>query len=249
MGKEYEKSTDYSDFIEAHREIIPEVIRITKPGGNICWQVGYHAKDSKLVPLDYFIYNLMEQFKDIVLRNRIIWTFGHGLHCKKRFSGRHELILWFTKGEKYTFNLDSVRVAQKYPGKRHYKGDKKGAPSGNPSGKNPSDVWDFPVVNANHSEKTSHPCQFPHAIAQRLILALTNQDEVVCDPFFGSGTTAAAAIVENRKFVGSEIDQLYHRIAEERCLAAFDGTLKYRSHSKPIEQPNPNSKVARLPEK
>ncbi len=72
----------------------------------------------------------------LLLRNRVVWTFGHGLHSPTRFSGRHETILWFTKGDNYTFNLDAVRVPQKYPGKRHYKGLKKGKFSGNPLGKN-----------------------------------------------------------------------------------------------------------------
>ncbi|MBQ7592778.1 MAG: hypothetical protein IJU48_00315 [Synergistaceae bacterium] len=71
------------------------------------------------------------------LRNRIIWHFGHGLHCSKRFSGRYENILWFTKSDDYTFNLDDVRIPSKYPGKKYFKGAKKGELSGNPKGKNP----------------------------------------------------------------------------------------------------------------
>ena len=71
----------------------------------------------------------------LILRNRIIWTFGHGLNSTQRFSGRHEMILWFTKGEQYCFNLDCIRVPQKYPGKRYYKGEHKGELSGNPYGK------------------------------------------------------------------------------------------------------------------
>ena len=105
----------------------------------------------------------------LILRNRIVWTFGHGLNSTTRFSGRHEMILWFTKGLQTVFNLDEVRVPQKYPGKRFYKGPNKGQLSGNPMGKNPSDVWDIPNVKAKHIEKTAHPCQFPVAIPRRLI--------------------------------------------------------------------------------
>ena len=79
----------------------------------------------------------------LFLRNRIIWTFGHGLNSDCRFSGRHEVILWFTKGKDYTFNLDSVRVHQKYPGKKSYKGKNTGKFSGNNIGKHPYDVWDI----------------------------------------------------------------------------------------------------------
>jgi len=89
------------------------------------------------------------------LRNRIIWHFGHGLHAKNRFSGRYETILWFTKTNEYIFNLDPVRVPQKYPGKKHFKGPNKGKLSCNPKGKNPSDIWEIPNVKSNHVEKLS----------------------------------------------------------------------------------------------
>jgi DNA modification methylase len=98
------------------------------------------VKDGEVYLLDIYFYDI---FKDagFKLRNRIIWHFEHGLHASKRFSGRYENILWFTKNDEYTFNLDSVRVPSKYPGKTHYKGEKRGLPSGNPLGKNPSDLW------------------------------------------------------------------------------------------------------------
>jgi adenine-specific DNA-methyltransferase len=86
------------------------------------------------------------------LRNRIVWTFGHGLHCQKRFSGRHETILWFTKSDDYKFKLDPVRVPSKYPFKKYFKGPNKGRISSNPLGKNPADVWDIPNVKANRAE-------------------------------------------------------------------------------------------------
>jgi len=248
MGKEYETSTDYKDFIAIHEKLLPELLRVTKPGGSICWQVGFHVAKGSVTPLDYLVYSVFSKITELVLRNRIVWTFGHGLHCKKRFSGRHETILWFTKGDSYKFNLDAVRIAQRYPGKRSYKGENRGRPSGNPKGKNPGDVWEMPVVNANHVEKTEHPCQYPFALAQRLIRGLTNPNEVVLDPFFGSGTTAAAAINEKRRFVGSELSKRYYDIAYLRAKEANVGSLKYRPHDKPIFQPNPNTKVAQFPE-
>lgn len=90
----------------------------------------------------YFDYQIFKKQR-LKLRNRIVWHFGHGLHASKRFSGRYETILWFSKTDNYIFNLDSVRVPAKYPGKRHFKGPKKGQPSGNPLGKNPSDIWEI----------------------------------------------------------------------------------------------------------
>ena len=110
-----------------------------------------------------------------------------GLHCKKRLSGRYETILWFTKSDDYTFNLDPIRVPQKYPNKKYFKGKNKGKLSCNPLGKNPSDVWEIPNVKHNHVEKTEHPCQFPVELVDRLVLSLTNEGDVVFDPFLDLG--------------------------------------------------------------
>ena len=140
-----------------------------------------------------------------------------------------------------------MRVPQKYPGKRHYKGPNKGELSGNPHGKNPSDVWDIPNVKANHVEKTEHPCQFPVAIPQRLIRALTKENEVVLDPFMGSGTTGVAAVTEKRRFVGSEILKNYYDIAVARIEGVETGETRIRDDI-PVAEPNTNMAVAKLPE-
>lgn len=203
---------DIETFRKQHQDIFSDLYRVVKPGGSICWQIGYHVSDKCVVPLDYIVYDIFTSMSEgldnpLILRNRIVWTFGHGLNSTTRFSGRHEMILWFTKGLQTVFNLDEVRVPQKYPGKRFYKGPNKGQLSGNPMGKNPSDVWDIPNVKAKHIEKTAHPCQFPVAIPRRLIRALTNKNGLVLDPFMGSGTTGVAALIEGRRFVGSEIQK------------------------------------------
>ena len=254
MGKSYEDpKDDLITFTKQHLRLIPEVYRILNPGGSMCWQIGYHVKNSTVLPLDYIINDIINrQLSDeirvgLVLRNRIVWTFGHGLNSSKRFSGRHEMILWYTKGSEYVFDLDSVRVPQKYPGKRHYKGDKKGEISGNPLGKNPSDVWDVPNVKANHIEKTEHPCQFPVVIPQRLIKSLTPQNGVVLDPFAGSGTSGIAAIIENRRFIGAELSPEYYAIAKERMENAIAGEVSYREDT-PVIEPDIKTAVARLPD-
>lgn len=249
IGKVYEsESTTTEDFISTHKEVLPEIIRVTKPGGSICWQTGYHVTDAAVFPLDYAIYDVLRDHGEVILRNRIVWTFGHGLHSTTRFSGRHETILWFTKGDSYQFYLDSIRVPQKYPGKRHYKGDKKGEFSGNPLGKNPGDVWDMPNVKANHIEKTDHPCQFPIALAQRLIRALTPQNGLVFDPFLGAGSTGAAAVIEKRRFLGAESSRSYADISLKRLEQAKTGTIRYRPADKPIHTPRPTDAVAKRPD-
>jgi adenine-specific DNA-methyltransferase len=233
LGKEYESTKDVEDFVSSHTHVLPEVIRVTKPGGSICWEVGYHVKNRCVIPLDYLVYEIIAKFPGIALRNRLIWTYGHGLHETERFSGRHEVVLWFTKGKDYYFNLDSVRIPQKYPGKRHYKGPKKGEFSGNPLGKNPSDVWEIPNVNAKHKEKTLHPCQFPVGLALRLVRALCPENGRVFDPFSGAGTTAAAAALSNRSFVGAEVNERYCKIAEERFHAALPDDYRTANPTSP----------------
>lgn len=253
MKKAYENPTDdINTFKEMHETIFPELYRILKPNGSICWQVGYHVNDAQTIPLDYIVYDVFTHNNSklkypLILRNRIIWTFGHGLNSTKRFSGRHETILWFTKGDKYQFNLDDVRIPQKYPGKRFYKGPNKGKISGNPLGKNPSDIWDIPNVKAQHIEKTNHPCQYPVALPQRLIKALTKEGDTVLDPFMGSGTTGVAAILENRKFIGAEIMPEYYDISNQRINDTINGTIKVRPDV-PVMEPDINSSVAKIPD-
>jgi adenine-specific DNA-methyltransferase len=247
MGKEYEKTKDLNEFVKAHEQILPEIVRVTKEGGSICWQVGYHVRSGVLTPLDFLVHSIMSKLENLLLRNRIIWTYGHGLHTSRRFSGRHEVILWYTKGPDYFFDLDSVRVPQKYPGKKHYKGPRKGAYSGNRLGKNPSDIWEIPNVKANHIEKTLHPCQFPVALAQRLIRALTPSQGRVLDPFSGAGSTGAAAILERRKFVGFEIESTYHDIALARFSDALRGQLRFRPLEKPIYEPDAGDPITIKP--
>jgi adenine-specific DNA-methyltransferase len=247
MGKEYDRSLSVDDFIADHKRLAPLLVRALKDGGSLCWQVGHHVRNGVVVPLDALVYPIFAAQKDLFLRNRIVWTFGHGVHARRRFSGRHETILWFTKGNDYEFNLDAVRVPQKYPGKRHYKGPKKGEWSGNPRGKNPSDVWDIPNVKSRHVEKASHPCQFPVALVQRLVRALTNAGGLVVDPFVGSGTSAAAAVMEDRRFAGCDVNQSYVAYARKRVRQAETRKLKYRPLDRPIYRPSGNEAVAKRP--
>src|SRR5262249_38381196 len=120
MNKEYDVAYSPEEFTRTHAEIFPDIFRVLKSGGSLCWQVGNYVRSNRALPLDYLVFELLRGYADLKLRNRIIWTFGHGLHLTRRFSGRHEVVLWYTKGDDYLFNLDAVRVPQKYPGKRRY---------------------------------------------------------------------------------------------------------------------------------
>jgi adenine-specific DNA-methyltransferase len=247
MGKAYEPWRTIDEFKEAHARILPQIVRATRDGGSVCWQVGSFVRKNEVLPLDYLLFDLFRELPEMKLRNRIVWTFGHGKHCTNRFSGRHETILWFTKGDQYAFDLDKVRVPQKYPGKKHYKGPRKGEFSGNPLGKNPGDVWEIPHVKSKHVEKTNHPCQFPIALPQRLIRALCPLGGVVLDPFSGVGSTGAACMLENRRFIGAETDDAYAKVAEARIKEAMRGTLQYRPAERPIFIPTKGLAVAKRP--
>lgn len=245
IGKEYEQVLDIEVYKAQQRQIIKECVRILKPEGSICWEVGNYVDNGEIIPLDILLYDCFRE-NGLKLRNRIVWHFGHGLHCKNRFSGRYETINWFTKSDDYVFNLDPVRVPQKYPGKKHFKGPNRGEYSGNPKGKNPSDVWNIPNVKANHVEKTDHPCQFPVALVQRLVLSMTNEGDLVFDPFMGVGTTAVAAVVNGRRAAGAEIIRHYCDLAVDRVKKALVGELRIRP-DKPVYEPSEKSKLTTNP--
>ncbi len=252
IGKEYDDSTELADFECTISQLLPSVQRVLKPSGSLCWQIGNHVHKNRVMPLDYTVAQVMDVHSGFVLRNRIIWAYSHGAHSQRRFSGRHETILWYTKGDEYYFDLDAVRVPQKYPGKKHYKGPNWGKYSGNPLGKNPGDIWevgaiwDIPNVKAFHVEKTEHPCQFPIALARRLVVALCPEGGTVLDPFFGSGTTAIASLIESRNFVGCDISPEYTKLAIQRLDALAKGILRYREDT-PVRSPRPTEAVSIAP--
>lgn len=233
IGKSYESKEALEKYLEWQERIIDQLVPRLKETGSICWQVGNFVDNGQIAPLDIEFAPIFKKHK-LQLRNRIIWHFGHGLHTKRRFSGRYETVMWYTKTDDYIFNLDAVRVPAKYPGKKHFKGPNAGKPSGNPLGKNPEDVWDIPNVKSNHVEKTDHPCQFPVGLIERLVLATTNVGDLVFDPFAGVASSGVAAALHDRRFVGCELSQDYANTGLVRLQDALDGTVKYRPHDKPI---------------
>ena len=237
IGKEYESKLHLDTYIAQQTLVIKECARVLSKTGSICWQVGNYVNKGSIVPLDIALYPVFSSFH-LKMRNRIIWHFAHGLHCSKRFSGRYETILWFTKSDHYVFNLDPVRVPQKYPGKKYFKGPRAGQYSCHPLGKNPGDLWVIPNVKNNHVEKTIHPCQFPVELTERLVLSMTNQNDWVMDPFLGSGTTVISALRAGRKGAGAEINKKYINIAYERIRLLKSGFLKTRPMHTPIYNPD-----------
>lgn len=258
IGKEYEKQVELQHYLDWQTEVIRELARLVADDGSIVWQVGNYVDNGEVYPLDICFYPIFKSL-GLQLRNRIVWHFDHGLHASKRFSGRYEVMLWFTKSKNYTFNLDPVRVPSKYPGKLHYKGEKIGQPSGNPLGKNPSDYWtliskewedgiiEIPNVKSNHPEKTTHPCQFPIELIERCVLALTNEDDWVLDPFGGVGSSLIAALKNNRRGMVIDRDRQYIEMTKQRVKSFQNGTLGIRPLGKPVHKPTGKEKVAQVP--
>ena len=236
IGKSYERRSSLEDYVDSQREVIAECVRLLADTGSICWQVGNHVQDGEIFPLDLVLYPI---FRDhgLKLRNRVVWHFEHGLHCSKRLSGRYETILWFSKSDKYSFNLDPIRVPSKYPNKKYFKGPKAGQFSCNPLGKNPGDVWVIPNVKNNHVEKTIHPCQFPVELVERLVLSLTHSGDVVFDPYMGVGSSVVAALKHGRKGIGCDVVPEYVEIARSRVDELRAGKLKTRPMDRPVYDP------------
>jgi adenine-specific DNA-methyltransferase len=237
IGKRYESRQSIGAYIDGQYETIREAVRVCSTSGSICWQVGNYVTNGAIVPLDILLYPVFAGF-GLQLRNRIVWHFEHGLHCTRRLSGRYEVIMWFTRTDAYHFDLDAVRVPQKYQSKKHFKGPKAGTLSCNPKGKNPGDVWIMPNVKANHREKTAHPCQYPIALIEHLVLCLTRPGDLVVDPYIGAGTSAVAAVMHGRRAAGADTEAEYIEIAHRRVREALAGTVPYRPRDLPVYDPS-----------
>lgn len=232
VGKEYEARLSPQEWLAGQERVIAECVRAMRPDGAVCWQTGNMIADGEVVPLDILLYPVFKRH-GLKLRNRIVWHYEHGLHCTRRLSHRHETILWFTRDD-YRFDLDPIRVPQKYPGKKPFKGPNAGKVSSNPLGKNPGDVWIFPNVKGAHPEKTEHPAQYPVELVERLVLATTEPGDAVLDPYVGSGTSLLAAVRHGRLGLGVDREGRYVRIALGRLAALAAGTLRTRPMGKPV---------------
>jgi adenine-specific DNA-methyltransferase len=221
LGKEYEAKRALALYLEEQRAVLEQCARVLAPTGSIFWQIGAFSDKGMLIPLDIRFFPILESF-GLIPRNRIVWARQHGLHATRKFSCRHETILWFTRSDDYRFDLDAIRVPQKYRNKTFHKGDRHGELSCHPDGKNPGDIWLFRNVKHNHEEQTIHPCQFPEDLVARIVLATTAAGGVVLDPFMGTGTVAVVARDHGRRFLGAELDPIYHSVALRRLAGEPD---------------------------
>jgi len=244
INKEYERKSSLADTLAVQEELIEDCYRMLAPNGSICWQVGNYVEGvgGEKIPLDILLYKCFRRL-GLKLRNRIIWHYEHGLHARHFFSCRYETVLWFTKSDDYYFNLDEVRVPQKQPTKRFYKGPKKGQLSCNPLGKNPGDVWKITNVKNGHPEKIQdgHPCQYPLELVERLVLALSRPGDIVFDPFGGVASTLVGAVANKRIAIGAEVDKEYHKLGRQRLDKLRQQDSKQPTRSRVNRSPSSDS--------
>lgn len=234
IGKAYENVAELDVYVRWQSQVIKALVHNMRDGASFVWQVGNYVNKGEIVPLEYVqIRSLLEA--GLKLRNRYIWHFGHGLHARHRFSGRHESVLWLTKGDGFYFDPKIM------------------LPAGAPLPADTSDIaphvldgmvsglWDIPNVKHNHVEKVlgGHPCQFPVGLAERVVLGLSRPGELVVDPFAGVGSAGVAAIAHGRDFIGIDRDQRYCALATERLEGVASGETRWRPHDLPVERPKP----------
>ena len=161
----------------------------------------------------------------LAMVNEIIWdrrvpSMGGST---RKFSSVHDNIGFFVKSRDYYFDVDAVRIP--------YDAETKKARSRSifvgakwlEVGYNPKDVWSVSRLHRQHGERENHPTQKPLEIIERMVLASCPEGGTVLDPFMGSGTTAAAAVLHGRRFVGFELNPEYFRIVEKRMAEARNG--------------------------
>ena len=215
IGKEYEELANLDDYIYWCEKWINEIYRISIPNGSFWLNLGYFEVPQKglAVPIPYLLWDKTPFY----FIQEVVWNYAAGVACRKRLSPRNEKLLWYVKNkDNYVFNLDDIRDPDvKYPNQK-----KNGKLKCNPLGKNPSDVWQITKVtsgkNRSSIERTPHPAQFPMALVERMLMASSNESDLILDPFMGSGSTAECALRNGRYAIGFELEEKYISYIEQR---------------------------------
>ena len=209
------KKRDFDEYCAWLDEWLMKSDRLLKPNASIyiCsdWQTSIAVP---LIAQKYFI-----------LRNRISWEREKGRASSKNWKNCLEDIWFFTKGNDYTFNLDKVKMQRQVIAPYR---EKSGKPKDwtEENGQKvrltaPSNCWtDITIPFWSMPENTSHPTQKPEKLIAKLILASSNEGDVVFDPFVGSGTTAVTAKKLKRKYIGIEREKKYVALALKRLELA-----------------------------
>jgi DNA modification methylase len=219
---------DYQD-LKPNRKIIEdhyisriiEMKRILKGYGSICLQMDTKISHwIRCIADDIFGYNNFV--------NEIIWFYPDTPgRSTGRFPSKHDSIYWYSKSIDFTFNADAVRIPILPESKKRYEtarqfvksdGTKYEYIGGESStkGKIPETVWQIASVKGNSKENTSYSTQKPKALLKRIILALSNPNNIVADFYMGSGTCGEVSLENTRKFIGCDIGERACKITQER---------------------------------
>lgn len=207
LGKDYGNNQDskgFNEYLEFSRSWLTETHRILKATGTIYVFMG--------VRFISYLYDILHRELEMCFNSWIVWHYTQGMGKKLGFSPRHDDILMFNKSQEFTFNLDDIRIPQKYYRARN-----------NMAGANPGDVWNFSHVHYSNPERENHPTQKPEALVERMIQASSNVGDKILDPFAGSGTTPRVAQQLNRNCIGIEINPEYIDLINRRLAEPFEG--------------------------
>jgi len=199
IGKLY---ADYHDRADGYLDFVTDAINAaseTIKGDGAVWvNTGYRTTERGNVPIAFEV----QPRVSLYLMQHVVWEYGAGMTYASRFNHRSEDWLWFVSDpERYCFNGDAVRDRSLTV----YRQDKRN----NPKGKLPGTVWYFPHVAGTHSEREDHPAQFPETMIRRIVLACSNEGDVILDPFMGSGTTLRVAKDLGRRGIGIDVSKAY----------------------------------------
>lgn len=207
LGKDYGNNHDlkgFDDYLEFTRQWTSEAKRVLKNDGSIYVFMG--------VRFISYLYDILDREQELFFNSWVVWHYTQGLGKTKGFSPRHDDILVFNKTKNFKFNLDDVRVPQKYYRARN-----------NMRGANPGDVWKFSHVHYSNPNRQNHPTQKPEGLIERMILASSDKGDTVLDPFSGSGTTLRVCQQLERKGVGFELNPEYVEMTKARLAEPFNG--------------------------
>lgn len=208
----------YLGFLRSRFE---DIYRILKPYGSFFFHIDYRAVHYCKVLLD-------EIFGIKCFQNEIIWAYDFGARSKKKWSTKHDTILWYTKHPKiYTFNYDEMdRIPYMAPG---LVGEEKAR-----KGKTPTDVWWHTIVPTNGKEKTGYPTQKPLGIIERIVKVHSNPGDLLLDCFAGSGTLSESAARNERSSIAIDENPEAIEIILER-LEKYNVTYVEDYKSRAIE--------------
>lgn len=215
IGKEYEEPLPLEVYLDWCESWMNDIRDITASDGALWLNLGYVAVPGKgkAVPLPYLLWNRLPFY----LLQEVVWNYGAGVAARHSLSPRNEKWLWCVSDPtNYRFNLDAIRDPDvKYPNQK-----KNGRLKVNSIGKNPSDVWQIPKVTSGTSrssvERAPHPAQFPMALIERIALGFSDPDDIIFDPFAGSGTVGEVAMRMGRYSLGFELREDYLEFAAQR---------------------------------